>query len=180
MSAVPSRFPGAREARERYVAERRAAKNLLDPSRPYGAFVEDEPAAPGMPVSVATILLTNRECTFRCTMCDLWKNTLDAPTPKGAIPAQIRWALGRLPAARRVKLYNAGSFFDRAAIPAEDHAAIADLVRGFERVVVECHPALVGGRRPALSGSPRAGPSSRWRSASRRRTRRRSRSSTRG
>jgi hypothetical protein len=43
-----------------------------------------------------------------------------------------------------VKLYNAGSFFDRAAIPAEDHAAIADLVRGFERVVVECHPALAG------------------------------------
>jgi hypothetical protein len=26
----------------------------------------------------------------------------------------------------------------------EDHAAIADLVRGFERVVVECHPALAG------------------------------------
>jgi hypothetical protein len=26
----------------------------------------------------------------------------------------------------------------------EDHAAIADLVRGFDRVVVECHPALAG------------------------------------
>jgi hypothetical protein len=43
-----------------------------------------------------------------------------------------------------VKLYNAGSFFDRAAIPKEDHAEIANLARGFKRVVVECHPALVG------------------------------------
>jgi radical SAM enzyme (TIGR01210 family) len=77
-------------------------------------------------------------------MCDLWKNTLDGPTPRGAIPEQIRYALERLPPARRVKLYNAGSFFDRAAVPAEDHAAIATLVRAFERVVVECHPSLAG------------------------------------
>ncbi|HQQ78455.1 MAG TPA: radical SAM protein [Thermoanaerobaculia bacterium] len=141
MSAV---FPETRAERERFMAARRPAKNVLDPRRPYGFFVEDEPAAPGVPVPVATILLTNRECTTRCTMCDLWKNTLDGPTPPGAIPEQIRWALERLPAARRIKLYNAGSFFDRAAVPPEDHAAIAALVRGFERVVVECHPALAG------------------------------------
>lgn len=122
----------------------RPEKNAVDAHRPYGFFVEEEPAAPGVPVPVATLLLTNKECAYRCTMCDLWKNTLDAPTPPGAIPGQIRWALERLPAARRIKLYNAGSFFDRAAIPPEDHAAIADLVRGFERVVVECHPALAG------------------------------------
>jgi radical SAM enzyme (TIGR01210 family) len=77
-------------------------------------------------------------------MCDLWKDTLDAPTPRGAIPAQIRHALERLPPARRIKLYNAGSFFDQGAVPVGDHAAIADLVRGFARVVVECHPALAG------------------------------------
>ena len=77
-------------------------------------------------------------------MCDLWKNTLEAPTPRGAIPAQMRFALERLPAANVLKLYNAGSFFDRAAIPPEDHEEIASLARGFERVVVECHPALVG------------------------------------
>jgi archaeosine synthase beta-subunit len=122
----------------------RPEKNAVDPHRPYGFFVETEPAAPGVPVPVATLLLTNKECAYRCTMCDLWKNTLDAPTPPGAIPEQISWALDRLPAARRIKLYNAGSFFDRAAVPAEDHAAIAALVRGFERVVVECHPALAG------------------------------------
>ncbi len=122
----------------------RPEKNAVDAHRPYGFFVETEPAAPGVPVPVATLLLTNKECAYRCTMCDLWKNTLDGPTPPGAIPEQIRWALERLPAARRIKLYNAGSFFDRAAVPPEDHAAIAELVRGFERVVVECHPALAG------------------------------------
>lgn len=122
----------------------RPEKNAVDAHRPYGFFVETEPAAPGVPVPVATLLLTNKECAYRCTMCDLWKNTLDAPTPPGAIPEQIRWALERLPVARRVKLYNAGSFFDRAAVPPEDHAAIAELVHGFERVVVECHPALAG------------------------------------
>ena len=50
----------------------------------------------------------------------------------------------RLPPARQIKLYNSGSFFDRRAIPVEDHAAIASRVAGLERVIVECHPALVG------------------------------------
>ena len=42
------------------------------------------------------------------------------------------------------KLYNSGSFFDPRAVPPEDHAAIARRVRAFERVIVECHPSLVG------------------------------------
>ncbi|HVO52584.1 MAG TPA: radical SAM protein [Thermoanaerobaculia bacterium] len=141
-------FPAGRAGRDRFVTERRGPKNVVDPSRPNGFFVEDEPILPGVAVPVATVLLANRECAFRCTMCDLWKDTLDAPTPKGAIPSQIRHALERLPAARRIKLYNAGSFFDRGAVPGEDHAAIAELVRGFERVVVECHPALAGDAVP--------------------------------
>ena len=77
-------------------------------------------------------------------MCDLWKDTLAEPTPAGAIPEQIREALSRLPSARHVKLYNAGSFFDPRAIPPEDHAEIASLLDPFERVVIESHPALVG------------------------------------
>ena len=93
---------------------------------------------------VATILLTNRECPWRCLMCDLWKNTLSETVPVGAIPAQIEFALQQLRQARQVKLYNSGSFFDRRAIPLEDHPQIAQLVRSFERVVVECHPSLVG------------------------------------
>lgn len=46
----------------------------------------------------------------------------------------------------QIKLYNSGSFFDPKAIPVEDHDAIAERVRGFERVVVECHPALINER----------------------------------
>jgi len=122
----------------------RPPRNAVDPSRPYGFFVEEEPRAGGGTDRVATVFLTNRECPWRCLMCDLWKNTLEVPTPRGAIPAQMRFALARLPDANVLKLYNAGSFFDHAAIPWEDHEEIALLARGFERVVVECHPALVG------------------------------------
>jgi radical SAM enzyme (TIGR01210 family) len=93
-------------------------------------------------VDVATVFLTNKECPFHCLMCDLWKNTLDAPTAPGAIPAQIQYALERLPAAQQIKLYNSGNFFDAQAIPRADRGAIAGLVRRFERVIVENRPRL--------------------------------------
>jgi archaeosine synthase beta-subunit len=141
---VSAVFPTERGAREQFIAARRPDKNVLDPSRPYGFFVEDEAIAPGIPVPVATIFLTNKECAWRCTMCDLWKNALDAPTPRGAVPEQIRFALEQMPGATHVKLYNSGSFFDRGAIPPADHEAIAELLKAFDRVVVECHPDLVG------------------------------------
>jgi hypothetical protein len=147
-----------RAAREEFVLGLRPARDAVDPSRPYGFFVEEEPRGDGGTLRAATILLTNRECPWHCLMCDLWKNTLEAPTPKGAIPQQIRFALERLPPADTLKLYNAGSFFDRAAIPREDHEEIASLARGFERVVVECHPALVDDsslRFRDLLGGPR-------------------------
>ena len=133
-----------REARDAFVLGLRPPRNSVDPFRPSGFFVEEEPRRGGGTEQVATVLLTNRECPWRCVMCDLWKNTLEGPTPKGAIPAQMRFALERLPPATVLKLYNAGSFFDRASIPKDDHEEIASLARGFERVVVECHPALVG------------------------------------
>jgi radical SAM enzyme (TIGR01210 family) len=76
-------------------------------------------------------------------MCDLWRYTLEESVPVGAIPTQIREALASLPPARRIKLYNAGSFFDPKAIPPADHVPIAALLDRFERVTVECHPALV-------------------------------------
>ena len=79
-------------------------------------------------------------------MCDLWKNTLEEDTPTGSISAQIRSALSELPPARRIKLYNAGSFFDPRAIPPAEDAEIAELLAGFERVVVESHPSFVGER----------------------------------
>src|SRR5262245_2484091 len=103
----------------------RPPKTRLDPWRPSAFLAEPERSASGIIDNVATIFLTNRECPFRCTMCDLWKHTLDERVPVGAIPAQIDFALERLPAARHVKLYNAGNFFDAQAIPPEDHEAIA-------------------------------------------------------
>ena len=108
--------------------------------------MEPERAASGEVISVATLFLTNRECPWRCLYCDLWKNTTTETVPMGAILAQIEFALAELPAGvhSQIKLYNAGSFFDPKAIPPEDFPAIADRVRGFERVIVECHPALVG------------------------------------
>ena len=137
-------FPTLAAERNRWVITRRPPRNRLDPSQPYGFFVEDERAENGQVAQIATTLLTNRECPWRCVMCDLWQNTLLETVPVGAIPAQIRYALDRLPPAGAIKLYNSGSFFDPAAIPPADHPAIAAMVRHFERVIVECHPALVG------------------------------------
>ncbi len=127
----------------RWILDQRSPKNSLDARRAYGAFVEQEPDAAGRLRDVSTLLLTNRECPFRCLMCDLWKNTLDEPTPRGAIPEQIRSALTSLPKAEVIKLYNAGNFFDAGAIPREDWTEIAESVSPFERVVVESHPKMI-------------------------------------
>ena len=149
-------YPETAADRDRWIIQQRPARAPRNPYEPYAFFVEDECAPGGEVLPVATIFLTNRECPFRCTMCDLWQNTLEESVPPGAIPAQIDFALTRLPQARAVKLYNSGSFFDPRAIPVEDYPAIADRVHGFERVIVECHPAFVGARsvelRDLLSG----------------------------
>src|SRR5690348_10639037 len=85
----------------------RPPKRQLDPWKPYAYLVEAEQTASGNLEDVATIFLTNQECPFRCTMCDLWKFTLDQRVPIGAIPSQIDYALERLPSTKSVKLYNA-------------------------------------------------------------------------
>jgi archaeosine synthase beta-subunit len=127
-------------------AARTVSRARLDPFRPQAFFVEAERSAAGDVVSVATVFLTNRECPWQCIYCDLWKNTTIQTVPAGAIPAQIDLALTELGdgSCRQIKLYNAGSFFDPNAIPPDDFPAIANHVRGFERVIVECHPALIG------------------------------------
>ena len=116
-------------------------------------IVEHEPAADGCLQDVATIFLTGRECPWKCVMCDLWQYTTIADTPSGAIPAQIDRALedictghagARAPSI--LKLYNAGSFFDPRAVPEGDYSAIVCALRSPLRVIVECHPALIGPR----------------------------------
>lgn len=139
-------YPESAADRDAWILSRRSPRALLNQREPYSYFVEQECSASGEVVPVATIFLTNRECPFRCTMCDLWRNTLTESVPTGAIPEQIDFALERMPRARAIKLYNSGSFFDPRAIPVEDYDAIAARVRMFERVIVECHPALIGAR----------------------------------
>ncbi|MBM4077552.1 MAG: radical SAM protein, partial [Planctomycetes bacterium] len=90
------------------IERARPPKPKHDPWRPYATVTEQERSASGAIVDVATIFLVNKECPFRCLMCDLWKYTLDEPTPLGAIPTQIQKALSQLPVANHVKLYNAG------------------------------------------------------------------------
>ena len=127
---------------DRQILAQRPERNPVDARRPHAFLVEPECNARGEIVDVATLFLTNRECPFRCLMCDLWKNTLIESVSPGDIPEQIRWALAQLPPAREIKLYNSGNFFDRKAIPPADHEPIAELVRGFETVIVENHPNL--------------------------------------
>jgi radical SAM enzyme (TIGR01210 family) len=127
-----------------WIVGSRPARERRDAYLPYEYFVEEERSADGAVVPVATVFITNKECPFRCVMCDLWRNTLTESVPAGAIPAQIDHALLNLPLAKQVKLYNSGSFFDRQAIPPQDHRAIAERANRFERLIVENHPALVG------------------------------------
>lgn len=126
------------------VEQYRPEKQQMDPMLPYLSLNERELQADGSLKSVNTIFLTNRECPFKCVMCDLWRHTLDEPTPKGAIPNQIKIALSKLPNAEVVKLYNSGNFFDGKAIPREDYQEIAELLEGYDHVIVENHPKLIG------------------------------------
>lgn len=134
----------------RFTAEQirsaRPSRQQLDPWRPYAFLSEPECGPDGAVEDVATIFLTNRECPFQCLMCDLWKNTLTKSVPVGAIPAQIDYALERLPKTRIIKLYNSGNFFDPQAIPPPDYPAIAQRLRSFQTVIVENHPRLCGPR----------------------------------
>ena len=130
---------------DQWVLERRGPKATLDPMRPYAAVFEEELDAAGVLAPTAVIFLTNRECPFRCVMCDLWRNTLDETVPPGAIATQIRAALQQLPSVRQIKLYNAGSFFDPAAIPPSEDEEIAHIVGGVDRVIVEAHPGFLTG-----------------------------------
>ncbi len=142
-------YPDTPAARDRWIVERRPPRNVLDPRIPYAFLAESEPGPDGHPVEIATIFLTNRECPWRCLMCDLWRNTLESTVPEGALAEQVRHALDRLPPMppgplSALKLYNAGSFFDPLAIPPSEHEALAELARPFGRTIVECHPTLVG------------------------------------
>lgn len=143
-------YPASPSERDGFVIARRGPRPQHDPWRYQGVIVEDERTEEGDVARLATVLLTGRECPWRCAMCDLWMYTTLADTPRGAIPAQISAARDALADGGRavsgMKLYNAGSFFDRRAVPESDDEASAEALRGLSRVIVESHPALVGPR----------------------------------
>lgn len=135
---------GPPAGRDRWIRDRRPPRLPVDLQRPVAVLTEPERDDEGRVGPVLTVFLANRECGYTCLMCDLWKHTAEEPTPAGAIVSQVRQALTQRGDARTIKLYNAGSFFDTKAIPRTDRAALVSLLGDFDRVVVECHPALVG------------------------------------
>lgn len=143
-------YPVTSSERDRFVLERRGHRRQHDPWRYQGLIIEDERTADGRVACMATVLLTGRECPWRCAMCDLWMFTTTSDTPKGAIPAQISEARRSLRGDGRavvgMKLYNAGSFFDPRAVPETDYDGIAKTLSGLSSVIVESHPSLIGPR----------------------------------
>jgi archaeosine synthase beta-subunit len=136
------------------LAQRPTSGSSPDPWAPHGIYLEKERMDSGAVVDSGVVLLTNKECPWRCLMCDLWKGTTKRTVPSGAIPRQVsvacrNWeAMGVTPS--QVKLYNSGSFFDPAAIPREDYAVIAAAVDFAANVVVESHPRLIGDQAARL------------------------------
>jgi radical SAM enzyme (TIGR01210 family) len=122
----------------------RPKRNQVNAEIPYHFLHEQEPDENGNLQKVNTLFLTGKECSFKCLMCDLWKNTLISATPPGAILKQIDHALSRLPRADVVKLYNSSNFFDPKAIPPSDYPGIFEKLRSYSRVIVENHPNLCG------------------------------------
>ena len=152
LGSPPSSFRLGAEgsATDRRIRAARPAKRPVDPWRVLGSLWEQERTAAGDVVPALTLFLAGAECPFTCVFCDLWRSTLEGPTPPGALVTQIERALvaedpERL-ARARVKLYNASNFFDPRAVPPDDVDAIVPLLNPFSRVVVESHPRLIGRR----------------------------------
>lgn len=118
----------------------------MDSLAAHGSLVEDERRPDGTLERALTVFLAGAECAFTCSFCDLWRWTIDGPTPRGALPKQLASVLQSLqpPVPARLKLYNASNFFDRRAVPSGDVPAIAALAQPFAGVTVESHANTVG------------------------------------
>jgi uncharacterized Fe-S cluster-containing MiaB family protein len=97
---LPAASAAPEKNRSAWIVAQRPPRVEGDPFKPHAFFTEEERAASGRIVRSAAILLTNKECPWRCLMCDLWKNTLTRAVPPGAIPRQIDHALSRLAVAQ--------------------------------------------------------------------------------
>jgi len=124
----------------------RPPKPRVDPYTAHGALVEEERRPGGTRETALTIFLAGAECPFTCSFCDLWRFTIDGPTPPGALATQVEKVLNASTARRadRLKLYNASNFFDRRAVPLADRERLAALAEPFGAVTVESHVNTIG------------------------------------
>ena len=131
---------------DRWVRSLRGPKSEPVAWRPLRVVHEQERRPRGGMTVASTVFLVGKECPFSCVFCDLWKDTLPGLTPPGSLPRQLELALSQISQRSLIKLYNASNFFDPSAVPPCDYEAILELLRGFQRVTVECHPRFVGER----------------------------------
>jgi archaeosine synthase beta-subunit len=148
--------PSIRYFNRREVRASRGEKAKVDPRRPVAMWDELEIAAKGQTVPTRVLLLTGSECRFTCTMCDLWRHTLDRATQSGDLVEQIRFGLEKpitlnpMPLPERltteapwIKLYNSSNFFDNYNVPKDDLPSIAAQLHRFGRIIVENHPRIL-------------------------------------
>ena len=133
---------------DRRIRGLRGPRPAADPFKAHGSLLEDERRPDGTMERALTVFLTGAECPFTCSFCDLWRWTIDGPTPAGALPEQLSDVLNALDASarrpERLKLYNASNFFDRRAVPVADLPRLAELAAPFAGVTVESHASTVG------------------------------------
>ncbi len=140
-------------ATDRRIRSLRPPKLRVDPHKAHGSLVEEERRPDGRIERALTVFLTGAECPFTCSFCDLWRGTIDGPTPPGALTMQLENVLQALddPVPDRLKLYNASNFFDPRAVPSEDLIGIARLAAPFAAVTVESHANTIGPKTVAFA-----------------------------
>lgn len=131
----------------------RPPKAHVDPYAAHGFSLEEERRPEGKLERALTVFLAGAECPFTCSFCDLWRWTIDGPTPPGALTSQLERILRAHdhPTADRLKLYNASNFFDERAVPSEDLTGIARLAASFVGVTVESHANTIGPKTLAFA-----------------------------
>jgi radical SAM enzyme (TIGR01210 family) len=138
---------------DRRIRSLRQLKPDVDPYTAHGSLLEGERRPDGKIERALTVFLAGAECPFTCSFCDLWRLTIDGPTPPGALIKQLDEVLEAFagPVPHRLKIYNASNFFDKRAVPPEDVAGIATRAAAFAAVTVESHANTIGPKTLAFA-----------------------------
>ena len=140
-------------AADRRIRSLRPPKVHVSPFTPQGALLEEERRPDAQIERALTVFLAGAECPFTCSFCDLWRWTIDGPTPPGALTKQLESVLQAVegPLPDRLKIYNASNFFDQRAVPSDDLLGIATLAASFAAVTVESHVNTIGSQTLAFA-----------------------------